>query len=285
MPKSLIGSKVMSKATGMAGSAISSVIADGNARFNEVRNQSLASREQVEAVLQEGPKSPYPITFRGRSETEMSNMLEELNMPNFCLTDVADRIMQQLHGYYFGWARAYDKKSTEEPIWCQAIISVTELDITQLKRVKLGQAPSKNIGLRLMTDFEDMTLEQGGKFEVVVLGFIRPDEPAQRAQLERAAEAGDQDAIDAALISEFNDVSIAQQFLDHPSWSADVATRPKLEERNSSGLQRLGDTYANARATAQKKIDQVGLHKLGMRLEMDKGRSNIYAYSGYYVVR
>jgi len=284
MPKSFIGSQVTSRAAGMAGHAFSSAIADGNVRYHETRNH-VPSHEDVEAILQDGPKAPYPLIFRGCRGPDITNVLEELSMPCFGLAEISDQIMQQLHGYYFGWARVYDKKSKEEPVWCQAVITVTIPDITQLKRIKIGQAPNKIVGLRLVTDFEYLPLVQGGKFEVVVLGFIRPDDPAQRAALEAAAEGGDQSAIDAALISEFNDVSIAQQFLDHSCWSADVATRPKLEERKTSGFQKLSETYVNTRVTAQKRIDQMGLHKFGLRLEGDQNRSKTHVFSGYYVVR
>ena len=286
MPKSFIGSHIATKAAGMASDAFSSAVADGNTRYNETRNQPVARHEYVEAVLNEGPKAPYPLTFRGRREANITDVLEELNMPNFGLTDISDHMIQQLHGYYFGWARVYEKKPQNELVWCQAIISAITLDITQLKRIKIGQAPTKTIGLRLMTDFEDLTLEEGVKFEVIVLGFIRPpDEPAQRAALEKATKAGVQDAIDMALISEYNDVSTAQQFLDHGSWSADVATRPVLEERKTSGFQKLSETYVNTRATAQKRIDQLGLHKLGVRLEGDQNRNKADVFCGYYVAR
>jgi hypothetical protein len=192
--------------------------------------------------------------------------------------------MLRLHGFYFGWARKIEKSDKEESTWCQAIISAVLVDPSQLARAKVAHANKKTVTVRLISDLEDMPSNET-KFEVLILGFIRPDEPAHRVILENGLRSGDEAAHEAAMLTEVNDVKLAQDILDHPSWSSEVSTRPKLQGRKSSGLQKIGESYANARMAAQRQMDRVALHKVGVRLEADKLRDKTIVASGFYVVR
>lgn len=275
-------------AFGMSGveSKVGSTVETANIRFDETREKSLARIGNVGVALEEGPKSPYPVRIIGRTQSGAVNMVEELNMPVFSLTGVDEVTIQKLHGYYFGWARNMEKEKSDkdEAAWVPAIISVMPINIAQLARVNIAQANKRIITLRLICDFEDMPIN-GASYELRVLGFIRPDEPVQRANLERGLQAGDEAAHEAAMLSEVNDVRVAQEILDHPSWSPEVAVRPKLQERKTSGFQKITDGYANTRMAAQRQMDRVPLHKVGVRLEADKLRDKAIIANGFYVIR
>ncbi|KAH8597039.1 hypothetical protein B0O99DRAFT_619191 [Bisporella sp. PMI_857] len=269
---------------GIAEQKISSAVEDGNEKRGETQNQALVSAGNIEATLDEGPRAPYPISLVGRCQSDVSIIIEGFGMPKFSLNEVADSVLQKLEGYYFGWARVYNKKSKDEVPWCQAIVSVTIPDITQLTRVKVGHTPKKNVALRLMTDFDDLTFEQE-KWEVQVMGFIRPDNPAQCAMIKEEVGDGNQSFIDDALISEFRDISITQGMLDHPAWSVEAVMRHKLQERKTSGLQKISETVSNTRLAAQRQINLVPLHKAGVRLEAHKTPDNAAIATGFYVLR
>jgi hypothetical protein len=263
---------------------VDSTFETANSRYDETREQALARVGKVDIALEEGPKAPYPIRITGRTQTGVSNMVEELNMPVFSLIGVDEGMMHKLYGYYFGWARNIEKSEIDETAWVQAIISVVPINVSQLARINIAQANKRVLTLRLICDFEDIPAE-GALLEIHVLGFIRPDEPIQRTNLEWGIQTGDEAAHEAAMLSEVNDVRVAQEILDHPSWSPEAAVRPKLQERKTSGFQKITGGYANTKMAAQRQMDKVPLHKVGIRLEADKLRDKAIVANGFYVMR
>jgi hypothetical protein len=258
------------------------LILDQNSKY-EALNGSV-STEKMEAALEEGPQAPYPIRFVARTQLGASNMAEELELPNFALTDVDDEVMKELHGYYFGWTRKLEKKSQDEKPWVQAILSVTMIDVAQLARVKVGQKAWKTTSIRLLEEPDSPPLDKE-KFEIQVLGFIRPDEPIQQAELEQGMEAGKEAAQEAALIIEQQDVGVAEEFLNHPSWSVEATMRPKANARKTSGVQIFTQGYTNTKTAAKKQIDRVDLHNVGVRTGGDKTREKFVVMNGFYVSR
>lgn len=273
-------------AYGMSGleDRVSSTIENANNQYDHNRERSLATVGNVELDLNEGPKTPYPMQILGRTQLGLVNMVEELDMPVFSLTGVNEGTLQKLHGYYFGLARNIEKPGDDETAWCQAVISVVPINIIHLSRVNIAQANKRMLSVRLICGFEDMPIDQT-LFEIRVLGFIRPDEPGQRINLEKAIQAGDEAAHEAALLSEVNDIRVAQSFLDHPAWAPDTAVRPRIQQRKSSGLQKISEGYANTRLAAQRQMDRVPLHKIGIRLEADKLKDEAIVINGFYVPR
>jgi len=261
---------------------VHSTVGDANSRYDQVRDMSLAVAGTEELAIDQGPKPPYPLRFVGMSQAGRTDMVEELNMPNFNLTGVGEDITHKLHGYYFGWTRSLEKLPSGENAWCQAIISSTPIDLSQLTRIHVSHTSKKNISIRLITDPE--TIPPTTLLEILVFGFIRPDEPAQRARLEKGIREGDEDATEAAMLSEINDVQLAQEILDHPAWGPDAGKRPGLEE-GKSGLKRVTDGYVDMRTKAIRQVDRVPLQKVGVRLESDKVRDRGVVGSGFFVIR
>jgi hypothetical protein len=194
----------------------------------------------------------------------------------------------KLHGYYFAWVRPLSKKEKGKPAetsWLQAILAATLIDVYQLARVKVSSASEKQFTLSVIqeSDVDDESFNLSEIFEVRVMGFIRPDEPAQQAKLEHGLQAGDEAAGEASMLAEVNDVSMAQGFLDHPSWGPDEIGKGSGEK--TTRMEKLKKGYAETRLAAQRHIDKVPLTKIGVRVPGDSIRQKTVVTNGYYVIR
>lgn len=241
----------------------------------------------ADAGFDQGPKSPYPLRFVAATEPAKT---EHSNMPCLELRGVSEDITKKLHGYYFGWARPVtDSKKAreiEEKDWDQVVISVLSMDASQLVRACITEASKRIISVQFIQDSQD-TPPSGNALEVKVLGFIRQDEPAQRAQLTKGLQTSDDAAIQAAVAVYMNDVSTAQSYLDHPSWGSEPDLRGSKCERSQrpGGLERMKSSFADAAAAAQKQLDRVPLDKLGIRSPIDLTRDKSIVANGFWVIR
>ena len=265
------------------GDKVDSILQSANGR-DETREHALARIGHVDLALEEGPKAPYPIRITGCTQPGIPNMVEKLNMPVFLLTGVDESMMHKLDGNYFGWAKNREKSDEFEHTWNQAIVSIVPINVQKLTRVNIAKANQRVVTVRLVCNYEDVP-SPSARFEIHILGFIRPDEPIQRANLERGIQDGDEAAHEAAMLCEVNDILVAQEILDHPSWSPEAVLPPKMQERKTSGFQRITDGYAYTRMAAQSQMDRVPLHKIGVRLEADKLRDQMIFANGFYVTR
>jgi hypothetical protein len=251
--------------------------------FEQARDMSLLTAGSMEFAPEEGPKAPYPIRVTGRAELGNRNLAEDLDMPVFTLTGVEESTMLKLHGYYFGWARNLDTCEKDSEAWCQCIVSSIPVSSSQLTLAKISSANKRTLTIRLLND-TDETPFSNAKFEIRILGFIRPDEPTQRHTLEQGIRAGDEAAHEAAMLSSVNDIQMAQQILDHPSWPPEAGSRPGLLGKKGSSLS-LAEAYSSARMAAQRQVDRVPLQKLGVRMEKDRVGDRAVWANGFYVVR
>jgi len=165
------------------------------------------------------------------------------------------------------------------------VISAIPMDAAQLARASINEASKKNIMIRLIHDFGDKTQDRSG-LEVHIMGFIRPDEPSQRAALMKGLRAGDEAAFEAAMLAEVNDVSMAQSILDQPAWSPEAAaTALQARSEKPKGLERVTSGYADTRMAAQRRLDRVPLHKIGVRMPFDPMKEKAMVVNGFYVQR
>jgi hypothetical protein len=102
--------------------------------------------------------------------------------------------------------------------------------------------------------------------------------------LYKGLQAGDEAAAEAAMLSEVNDISMAQSILGLPAWSLE-AVRERSEQQWPGGLERVKTGYANTRMAAQRHMDRVPLHKFGVRMPVDQMRDKAILANGFYVVR
>lgn len=268
-----------------ASKRVESTIRGAEGRYQQVRDGSFALVvEGQEVSLDEGPSAPYPIRFVGRCEFQrIENM--DFTMPKISISKVSDDICHRLHGYYFGWARlaSNGEKTGDEGTWHQAVISSLTLDATQLARASIEEASRRFIAVGLICKYEN-TPDEGASIEVLIMGFLRPDEPSQRAVLYKGLQAGDEAAVEAATLSEANDIYMTLSILGHPSWTVE-AIRERSEQQRPDGLESVKSGYASTRIAAQRQIDRVPLHKVGVRMPVDQMRDKAILINGFYVVR
>jgi hypothetical protein len=167
------------------------------------------------------------------------------------------------------------------------MLSALLVDVSQLARVSVGLVNEKKFELRISQDADEDIPSGVEKFEIRVMGFIRPDEPTQRLHMEEGLLAGEEAAHEASMLVEANDFSMIQGILEHPSWSVDAGERQtgvNMEEKRTR-LERLKKGYADARLATQKGIDRVPFHKAGVRMPGDKLRDKGVVMNGFYVIR
>lgn len=234
--------------------------------------------------VEEGPQLPFPMAFKARC------VLAEAISPNrpgdttqLTLTKVPDWVPQQLRGYFFGWAR-YDtttgKDSTIGP-WCPIILSVRSLDPLQASGVNMSQLARRIVSLRLL----DEPPVQTTKLEVRLMGFLRSEIPPPTGSTSQELADAQAAAAEAAVLANAYDASVVQSTLAHPAWNPETPTPAELQRQNSGWIDRTRDGYANARAKGQRWVEQVPLHRIGVRSAMDEWHDSQVAVNGFYIVR
>lgn len=238
---------------------------------------------QSEAVsIDVGPQSPFPLTFKACCvSTQLRVLGSEEQPPKMSLTKVPDWVTYQLRGYFFGWARfdtPYSKTSLTSP-WCPAVLSVGGLDPLQVARVNLAQIAKRVVALRVLEDVPFQT----GKIEVRVLGYLRAEIPPPVGSTSKQLAEAQAAAAEAAMLADVYDASVVHETLAHPAWSADyTALQPK---EDPSWIDRTQEGLADLLSRGQKLVEQVPLHKVGVRSVTDEIRESQVAVNGFYIVR
>lgn len=243
-------------------------------------NSFNAQLGDFEIAIEQGPLAPYPLHFTARTQlarTE-SNLL---GMPALTLESVSSDHMRRLDGYYFGWCRVLPKSkqsvSPAEETWYQIITSNLLPDATQLFRANHAEASQRVITMRFIQDSDPEDLPSPPTtVEIRLLGFIRPDDPSQRAILHQGLQAGDEAAVEAAMLTDFDDISFTQSFLFHEAWGPDAGERERLTvvEKMRKGL-----------VEGRRRVEGVPLHKLGLRMPGNPSGNGVIVGGGFYVVR
>ncbi|RDL36399.1 uncharacterized protein BP5553_05751 [Venustampulla echinocandica] len=274
-------------ATSSMGGRVGLFVEDANSQYSRQREGCYTSVGGLDLDLEQGPAPPYPIHFTAGYEPGGGREAELSNIPILTLAGVPGYVPQQLHGYYFGWCRFKpNPKTTPVPCdesWHQTIISALPPDASQLIRANLSQANKKILALHIVTEIDE-SLVQNGSIEVWTMGFLRPDEPSQRANLRAGLEAGDEAAEEAFLVAEVHDISAIQGILDQPAWSPEAAQQ-RQEEENPAGMDQLKHRYAGMRMAVQRHVDRVPLHKVGVRTEIDRMKDRAVVTNGFCVRR
>lgn len=272
-----------------AADKVNTTIGDANGRYDQVRDDSFTTIGQVDIPVDNGPQPPYPIHFIAHWEQSI-DILEHFHMSAIQLEGLPYDVSHKLLGFYFGWARFVQKtKRGIMPIdggtsWHQAVVSAIPMDAAQLSRASINEASKKNFKIRLVHQYED-NLQNCPYLEIHIMGFIRPDEPSERTNLLRGLRAGDEAAMEAAMLAEVNDISMAQSILEQPAWAPEAAAALQAQLGTPKGLERVISGYADTRMAAQTKLDRVPLQKMGIRMPLDPLKEKVMVASGFYVQR
>ncbi|KAF9895120.1 hypothetical protein FE257_000022 [Aspergillus nanangensis] len=238
--------------------------------------------------LDQGPQPPFPMDFKARTD---------LASPRTTLSRVPDTIPDQLHGFFFGWARfdlskspsraaqdtpnSQSKSKSQSPSpspWTPAIISVRNIDPSQQARINISQSVRKVTALRFL---DDTALPPQTKVHVRVMGFLRPDVPAASGRTEKELMAARETAAEAAMLADSMDFTCTQGILEHGAWAPERG----VDAQERGWVDRTKEGVGNARARGQKMVENVPLHWLGVRSGAAEVRDRGVGVNGFYIVR
>jgi hypothetical protein len=223
------------------------------------------------------------MTFKARGQlTQIQSYNNEEEPPRMSLTKIPDWVTDQLRGYFFGWARfetAANKGSPTGP-WCPIILSVRTLDPLQAARVNMAQIAKRMVALRLL---DETPLQTINSVEVRVLGYLRAEIPPPTGNTSQQLADAQATATEAAMLADMYDASVVLETLAHSAWAPE---HPTLElQQNLGWIDRTQEGFTNIITRGQKFVEQVPLHKIGVRSVTDEIRENQVAVNGFYIVR
>lgn len=234
--------------------------------------------------VEDSPQAPFPLTFKARGQVDnFAPFNSPTDTPKLTLTNPPDWVVEQLRGYFFGWAR-FDATTEKDPSlgsWSPMILAVRTLDPLQASRVNISQISKHIVTLRLL----DEVPLQTSKVQIRVLGFLRVDVPPPRGSTSQELADAQAAAGEAAILADAYDADVVQNTLAYPGWSPETPSALEIQKQQSSWVDRSMEGYANMRAKGQKWVDQVPLHKLGVRSETDAWRERQVAVNGFWIVR
>ncbi|KAL5315955.1 hypothetical protein ACEPPN_016829 [Leptodophora sp. 'Broadleaf-Isolate-01'] len=245
-----------------------------DASTNQNKDQLTFGAGTGDIMLEDGPQAPYPLRFVANSEPAKVGA-EQFNMPGMALSGVPGNIAQGLSGYYLGWARflkqpTLGSSKSSDDTWYQAVFSSLPTTL---------QTPgNRTVIVRLTRDYEEWSPERR-VVEVRIMGFIRQDDLLQRDALRRGLQARDEEAAEAVMLAEMNDILLAENILDQPAWNPEAAPRISARPGTSGGQ--------SIRMAAQRQISKVPFHKFGVRSPIDGAGvgDTLVAANGYFVQR
>ncbi|KAF7714019.1 Uncharacterized protein PECH_000533 [Penicillium ucsense] len=248
---------------------------------------------ETEHGVEVGPQPPFPTAFEARvqlkSSSIESSVPESSSQERLTLLKVPDWVLEQMCGYYFGWARFkpgfFDTPagqiSSAAASWSPAVLSVSTLDPLQAAGVNMSQATKRVVRIRLL---EHAAL-QTNKLEIRVMGFLRAEIPPPTGHDRQALMEAQAAAAEAAVLADAYDVSVVQGTLLHPAWAPDTRTREEMNRENAGWVDKTLQGYEQIVAKGQRWVEQVPLHRLGVRSTADEWRERQVAANGFYIVR
>jgi hypothetical protein len=251
--------------------------------------QAVAVDESVSPVVYQppvgdGPQAPFPMTFRARSQLDNSLPFNSpTDTPKLIVTNTPDWVTEQLRGYFFGWARfeASSEKHPSSSSWSPMILAVRTLDPLHASRVNISQISKHVVTLRLL----DEVPLQTSKVQIRVLGFLRVEVPHPRGSTSQELADAQAAAGEAAILADAYDADIVHNTLTYPGWSPETLSALEIQKQQSNWVDRTMEGYTTMRAKGQKWVDQVPLHKLGVRSATDEWRERQVAVNGFWIVR
>ncbi|PQE31690.1 and NB-ARC domain protein [Rutstroemia sp. NJR-2017a WRK4] len=225
------------------------------------------------AGVESGPAPPYPIYFAARAEIAANG--DYFSMPTMNLTGVSEHIDHQLRGHYFAWAHVHGAAKNANPAlengsWSQTVVSSVQVRAADILRASITQAGKKAFKIHFISDDFEPQLYAGMKLDIKIMGFLRADGTAASSDFEQE------------LVASLNDIMFAQNILSEPTFAPDV----EVGDQSRRGmLERASTSYAATRLAAQRQLDKVPLHRMGLRMDVDRVRDQAIGVNGFYVRR
>lgn len=278
-----------------ASDRVAAEVAAFNSSYDDEREDPFTPAFKIDDDYESGPKTPFPIRFSACCDVDNRVWPERHIMPMLQLIKVPDIATYKLSGYYFGWYKVSpeqikdDGKRKRRHHWLQAVIVVSPIDIEKLDLVTMSRANQKEVHIQILSDCQHAP-PINTEITVEVSGCLRPWDQELEQILAMDMKEGEEVAFETAAINEMSDINLTQIILDLPAWSPE-ASKGKEEDEESEpkaklhGIERVKQEYTEKRLKVQKKIDQVPLHKVSVRMPVDRMRDKSVVLNGYYVER
>jgi hypothetical protein len=274
-----------------AGGRVAAEVAAFNSSYNDEREGPFTPAFKIDDDYESGPKHPFPICFTARCDVDNRVWPERHILPMLQLLNVPDMATYKLSGYYFGWCKVAPEQSEEggrrkkRHHWSQAVIVVSPIEIEKLDRVTMSRANQKEVHIQILSDGKQVPLNT--EVNVEVSGCLRPWDQELEHMLVMDMNEGEEVAFETAAINEMSDINLTQIILDLPAWNPDARAKEEDSEPKpkAHGIDRVKQEYTDKRLAVQKKIDQVPLHKVGVRMPVDRMRDKSVVLNGYYIER
>ncbi|KAK6811626.1 hypothetical protein P875_00117041 [Aspergillus parasiticus SU-1] len=286
----------------------------------ESRARQIQEYQQA-AALENGPQSPFPMDFKARTQSQAQGQFGESSQ--YTLTKVPDTVLDKLRGHYLAWAR-YDldrrpshtppKSPTQFPSspytpynpqhayitpsnsqdpqiqaqsqslkspWFPTILSISPLNPSYQNRVNLTSAMQKTTLLRFI---DEIYIPVSSRVQIRVMCFLRPDipPPSPSGMTEKDLLVARERAAEAEMLADACDIDCAQGILEHPAWGPEVFG---ASERQGGWMDRTREGMENARTRAEKMVERVPLHWIGVRSATAEMRDRQVEVNGFYIVR
>ncbi|KAB8249667.1 hypothetical protein BDV35DRAFT_132627 [Aspergillus flavus] len=289
---------------------------------DETESRARQTQEYQQAgALENGPQSPFPMDFKARTQPQTQGQFSESS--RYTLTKVPDTVLDKLRGRYLAWAR-YDldrrpsntppKSPTQFPSspytpynpqhayitpsnsqgsqiqaqsqsqkspWFPTILSISPLNPSYQNRVNLTSAMQKTTLLRFL---DEIHVPASSRVQIRVMCFLRPDIPlpSPSGMTEKDLLVARERAAEAEMLADACDVDCAQGILEHPAWGPEVLG---ASERQGGWMDRTREGMENVRTRAEKIVESVPLHWIGVRSATAEMRDRQVEINGFYIVR
>ncbi|RMZ91902.1 hypothetical protein DV736_g873, partial [Chaetothyriales sp. CBS 134916] len=253
-----------------------------------------------------GPAKPFPVHFhstvvRGRT----GKSCHELGIPTADLAHFDSDISLRFGGVYIGWAAISLPKATKatkatktkqedaathddvvhdvvhdviDDQWHEAIIYITPRHIDGSSKSR-DIVQQKAVQVHILQDFEGATFF-GARVSLIMMAFLRPAAAVvDVSQHEKQEEEKELQMHQTAFV---RDAACTAASLARPEWTVDAALSRIKEERASRSM---SERYVDLREGAQKSIDKVPLHRLGVRTEGHEMRDRLIGNGGVWIKR
>ncbi|RYP10729.1 hypothetical protein DL764_000519 [Monosporascus ibericus] len=218
---------------------------------------------------EDGPEKPFPISFKGNVTRGTGQSTIDTGTPTANLSGVPGDLMLRLGGIYIGWAavRPRDGLVGVSYDWHEAVITIAPSP-------HAAGIVAKNVAdARIIHDFGEQTFFFDATLEVVLMAFLRP-----APKPDRSGQQPREDAI--AAISRDIDVTVLS--LSRQNWQPAETTLRLRSMRSQRGLV---DRALEVRDHVQKEIDNVPMHRLGIRTTGAQLKDKALGNGGMYIRR
>ncbi|RMZ77663.1 hypothetical protein DV738_g4261, partial [Chaetothyriales sp. CBS 135597] len=228
-----------------------------------------------------GPAKPFPVRFHGTVVRGMTGRTgRELGIPTADLAHVDSDITLRYRGVYIGWAAISPPKAakTTKPDddlvfdgeWHEAVIYIGPRRIDASAGKAQGVVEKKTVQVQILHDFDGATFFDA-RVSLLLMAFLHPvSQQEEGEKLETRQAVFDRDA------------ACAMASLARPEWTTEAVISKSKEAKSSRSI---SERYVGLRQGAQKSIDKVPLHKLGVRTDGHQLRDRLIGNGGVYIKR